>query len=153
MREEIGLEHKTVTTPKGKKRKSETTIALIAHDAKKVDIVMFASEHFGLLKDCQLIATGSTGENIMKNTGLDVKCMLPGPNGGDLQIGGLVASGEVDLVIFLRDPLFAQPHDPDISALMRVCDVRNIPLATNPASARLLLHSMAQRPDILAPAS
>ena len=153
MREEIGLEHKTVTTPKGKRRKGNTTVALIAHDAKKVDIVMFASEHFDLLKGCQLIATGSTGENIMKNTELDVKCMLAGPNGGDLQIGGLIASGEIDLVIFLRDPLFAQPHDPDISALMRVCDVHNIPLATNPASARLLLHSIAKQLDILTPAS
>lgn len=146
------MEHKTVTTPKGKKRKSEATIALVAHDAKKIDIVMFATEHIGLLKDCQLIATGATGENIMKNTGLDVKCMLAGPDGGDLQIGGLIASGEVDLVIFLRDPLSAQPHDPDISALLRVCDVHNIPLATNPASARLLLQGIARQPNILAPA-
>jgi methylglyoxal synthase len=147
------LEHKTVTTPKGKKRNGKTVIALIAHDAKKVDIVMFAREHIDLLKNCQLIATGATGDNIMKSTGLEVKCMLAGPNGGDLQIGGLIASSEVDLVIFLRDPLSAQPHDPDISALLRVCDVHNIPLATNPASARLLLRSIASQPEILAQAS
>jgi methylglyoxal synthase len=71
--------------------------------------------------------------------------MLAGPDGGDLQIGGLIASGEVDLVIFLRDPLFAQPHDPDISALLRVCDVHNIPLATNPASADMLLKGITSR--------
>ncbi len=147
------MEHKTITTPKGKKRRSSTTIALIAHDAKKVDIVMFVNEHRELLKDCQLIATGATGDSIMKSTGLEVMCMLAGPNGGDLQIGGLIASGEIDLVIFLRDPLSAQPHDPDISALMRVCDVHNIPLATNPASARLLLQSIASPPDIVARAS
>jgi methylglyoxal synthase len=141
------LEHKTITTPKGKKRRSSTTIALIAHDAKKVDIVMFVNEHR------ELIATGATGDSIMKSTGLEVMCMLAGPNGGDLQIGGLIASGEIDLVIFLRDPLSAQPHDPDISALMRVCDVHNIPLATNPASARLLLQSIASPPDIVARAS
>ena len=70
--------------------------------------------------------------------------MLGGPYGGDLQIGGLVASGEVDIVIFLRDPLAAQPHDPDIKALLRVCDVHNVPLATNTASARLILEGLAQ---------
>ena len=146
------MEHKTITTPKRKKRKSKATVALIAHDAKKVDIVMFTNEHQDSLRKCELIATGATGEEIVKNTGLDVKCMLGGPDGGDLQIGGLIASGEVDLVIFLRDPLFAQPHDPDISALMRVCDVHNIPLATNPASAHLLLRGIAQGVDTIRPA-
>jgi methylglyoxal synthase len=138
-------EHKTVTTPKKKRRSSNTTVALIAHDAKKVDIVMFASEHSDSLKDCELVATGSTGAQITEKTGLEVKCMLAGPEGGDLQIGGLIASGEVDLVIFLRDPLFSQPHDPDISALLRVSDVHNIPLATNPASADMLLKGITSR--------
>lgn len=146
------MEHKTVTSPKGRRRRNKATVALIAHDAKKVDIVMFAREHIDLLRSCQLIATGATGRNIMKSTGLDVKCMLAGPEGGDLQIGGLIASGEVDLVIFFRDPLTAQPHDPDISALLRVCDVHNIPLATNPASARLMLQGIIRQPDALAPA-
>jgi methylglyoxal synthase len=138
-------EHKTVTTPKQKKRSTRTTVALIAHDAKKVDIVMFANDHKDTLRECELVATGSTGSQITEKTGLIVKCMLPGPEGGDLQIGGLIASGEVDLVIFLRDPLFSQPHDPDISALLRVCDVHNIPLATNPASADMLLKGITSR--------
>jgi methylglyoxal synthase len=139
------MEHKTVTTPKKKKRVDKTTVALIAHDAKKVDIVMFANEHRETLKRCELVATGSTGMQIIEKTGLEVKCMLGGPEGGDLQIGGLIASGEIDLVIFLRDPLFSQPHDPDISALLRVCDVHNIPLATNPASADMLLKGITSR--------
>lgn len=114
-------------------------VALIAHDAKKVDMVIFSKEEKERITQCDLIATGSTSEIITEKTGLQVKRMLHGPEGGDLQIGGLVASGEVDLVIFLRDPLTAQPHDPDISALLRVCDVHNIPLATNLNSAKLLL--------------
>ena len=138
-------EQKTVATPKQKKRSNKTMVALIAHDAKKVDIVMFANEHKDTLRDCDLVATGATGSQITEKTGLLVKCMLAGPEGGDLQIGGLIASGEVDLVIFLRDPLFAQPHDPDISALLRVCDVHNIPLATNPASADMLLKGITSR--------
>lgn len=144
MRERRKVEHKTITTPKRKRRAEKTTVALIAHDAKKVDIVMFASDHRDALADCELLATGSTGKQVAEKTGLDVKCMLGGPEGGDLQIGGLIASGEVDLVIFLRDPLFAQPHDPDISALMRVCDVHDIPLATNPASAHMLLKGVTR---------
>jgi methylglyoxal synthase len=133
------MEHKTVTTPRKSRRRSGHVIALIAHDAKKVDMIMFASEHQDILSECELIATGATGEKIAVGTSLDVKCMRPGPEGGDLQIGGLIASGEVDLVIFFRDPLTSQPHDPDISALLRVCDVHNVPLATNLASADLLL--------------
>lgn len=146
------LEHKTITSPRRSRRKANPTIALIAHDAKKVDIVMFASEHRSVLGGFDLVATGSTGRKISQKTGLEVKCMLGGPEGGDLQIGGLIASGEVDLVIFLRDPLFAQPHDPDISALMRVCDVHDIPLATNPATAHLLLKGLAGSLEDLKPA-
>lgn len=140
------MEHKTISTPKTKKKKrrlGKAAVALIAHDAKKLDIVTFAIEHKETLKECELIATGATGSKIAQQTGLEVKSMLGGPDGGDLQIGGLIASGEIDLVIFFRDPLFAQPHDPDISALLRVCDVHNIPLATNPASAHLLLKGIA----------
>jgi methylglyoxal synthase len=131
--------HRTIMT-KGKRRKrARPVVALIAHDAKKVDMVIFSKEEKERITQCDLIATGSTSEIITEKTGLQVKRMLHGPEGGDLQIGGLVASGEVDLVIFLRDPLTAQPHDPDISALLRVCDVHNIPLATNLNSAKLLL--------------
>lgn len=136
------MEHKIITTPSSRKRGNKATVALIAHDAKKVDLVMFASEYAGILKDCDLVATGATGKKIIEKTGLRVQCMMSGPEGGDLQIGGLIASDEVDLVIFYRDPLFAQPHDPDISALLRVCDVHNVPLATNPASAKMLLKGL-----------
>lgn len=136
---DVHKNHKTVITIKGRKRINKKRVALIAHDAKKVDVVMFANTDRALLSKCDIIATGATGRMISEKTGLVVKKMLSGPEGGDLQIGGLIASGEIDLVIFLRDPLTAQPHEPDISALLRVCDVHNIPLATNLTSANLLL--------------
>ena len=131
--------HRIIVSRGKRKKKDRAAVALIAHDAKKVDMVIFAKEEEERLAQCDLIATGATSETIMEKTALQAKRMLHGPEGGDLQIGGLVASGEVDLVIFLRDPLTAQPHDPDISALLRVCDVHNIPLATNLSSAKLLL--------------
>ncbi len=134
--------HKIGVVSKGRKRAKTKRIALIAHDAKKVDIVMFANKHKDKLNQCELIATGTTGKMIKSKTGLEVKQMHSGPDGGDLQIAGLIASGEIELVIFLRDTLTAQPHDPDISALMRVCDVHNIPLATNLASAEALIVSL-----------
>ena len=146
---EEGLEHKTVTTPRKSKRRKDIVIALVAHDAKKADIAMFTNQHRATLSGCGLIATGSTGRMITQNTGLEVKCMRSGPDGGDLQIGGLVASGEVDLVIFFRDPLTSQPHEPDISALLRVCDVHDVPLATNPSSAHLLLKALDSGLDLL----
>ena len=134
--------HRIIMSKGKRKKKDRPVVALIAHDAKKVDMVIFAKEEEERLAQCDLIATGATSETIMEKTALQAKRMLHGPEGGDLQIGGLVASGEVDLVIFLRDPLTAQPHDPDISALLRVCDVHNIPLATNLSSAKLLLTGM-----------
>jgi methylglyoxal synthase len=143
------MEHKTITTPKRSGRKTESVVALIAHDAKKADIVMFAIKHIETLSKCVLVATGSTGSMISDYTGLEVKLMLAGPDGGDLQIGGLIASGEIDMVIFFRDALTAQPHEPDISALMRVCDVHNVPLATNPLSANMLLRYLEHRPGSL----
>lgn len=130
--------HKIGVISRSRKKTKKKRIALIAHDAKKVDIVMFADKYKEKLSQCELIATGTTGKTIKGKSGLDVKRMHSGPDGGDLQIGGLIASGEVDMVIFLRDPLTAQPHDPDISALLRVCDVHNIPLATNLASAEAI---------------
>lgn len=130
--------HKIGVISRSRKKTKKKRIALIAHDAKKVDIVMFADKYKEKLSQCELIATGTTGKTIKEKSGLDVKRMHSGPDGGDLQIGGLIASGEVDMVIFLRDPLTAQPHDPDISALLRVCDVHNIPLATNLASAEAI---------------
>ncbi|MCK4256670.1 methylglyoxal synthase [candidate division WOR-3 bacterium] len=134
--------HKIGVVSKNRRKIRAKRVALIAHDAKKVDIVMFANKHKDKLDQCELIATGTTGKIIKSKTGLEVKQMHSGPDGGDLQIAGLIASGEIELVIFLRDTLTAQPHDPDISALMRVCDVHNIPLATNLASAEALIVSL-----------
>lgn len=115
------------------------TIALIAHDKKKQDMLEFVIEHQAILAHCQLIATATTGHMIAEQTHLPVKTFLSGPLGGDQQIGAQVAGEHVDLVIFLRDPLTAQPHEPDITALLRLCDVHNVPLATNRMSAHLLL--------------
>jgi methylglyoxal synthase len=114
-------------------------IALIAHDQKKKAMIAFVQRHIADLRGNELYATGTTGRLIQEATGLEVQRVLSGPLGGDQQIGALVASGEVDAVIFLRDPLTAQPHEPDITALLRVCDVHNIPLATNEATAELVM--------------
>jgi methylglyoxal synthase len=114
-------------------------IALIAHDQKKQVMMEFVKRHKEELSQCQLVATGTTGSRIMDETGLNVTRMQSGPYGGDQQIGALVASGQMDLVLFLRDPLTAQPHEPDVTALLRVCDVHNVPLATNEATADFLL--------------
>ena len=118
-------------------------IALIAHDKKKGAIVALAREFEPLLRASRLCATGTTGARIASEVGLDVERMLSGPLGGDLQIGARLAVGEVDLVIFLRDPMTPQPHEPDINALVRACDVHDVPCATNVASARMLLSSLA----------
>lgn len=121
-----------------------TTIALIAHDSKKDDIVNFARQHAPLLGRYTLIATSTTGERIQSQTGLPVQRMLPGPMGGDAQIAALVATGNVVAVIFLVDPLYAQPHEPDIQALLRICNVHNVPLATNLATAEAIATSLAK---------
>jgi methylglyoxal synthase len=119
------------------------TIALIAHDGKKDDMVHFASNQRALLSQFQLIATGTTGARIAQATGLPVERMLSGPYGGDAQIATRVAEGRVAGVIFLVDPLYAHPHEPDIQGLLRICNVYNIPLATNAASAHLILQGLA----------
>jgi len=119
-------------------------IALIAHDQKKADIVMLAREFAAFLRGCHLIATGTTGGRIHVEAGLEVERLLSGPLGGDLQIGARLAIGQVDAVIFLRDPMTPQPHEPDINALVRACDVHNVPCATNLASARLLLLELSR---------
>ncbi|MFC5714246.1 methylglyoxal synthase [Thalassorhabdus alkalitolerans] len=117
-------------------------IALIAHDQKKQDMVTFTIEAKEILKDHKLYATGTTGKRITEAANLDVTRFLSGPLGGDQQIGSLVASNDIDLVIFFRDPLMAQPHEPDISALLRLCDVHNVPAATNPVSARVMIKAL-----------
>jgi len=91
----------------------------------------------------ELYATGTTGTLVMGETGLKITRMKSGPLGGDQQIGSMIAEGELDLVLFLRDPLTAQPHEPDVSALLRLCDVQNIPLATNVKSAEIMLDRLA----------
>ena len=114
-------------------------IALIAHDQKKSAIVDFVRNHKDLFERYSLIATGSTGRLLAAELGLAVQCVAHGPEGGDLIIGGRVAEGHITAVIFFRDPLTAQPHEPDVSALMRVCDVHNIPLATNLGTAEAIV--------------
>jgi len=122
-------------------------IALIAHDKKKQDMVNFCIAYKGLLEKHNLCATGTTGGLIADATGLCVHRFLSGPLGGDQQIGARVAYNIIDLVIFMRDPLTAQPHEPDISALLRLCDVHNIPLATNMATAEVMVMAL-ERGDL-----
>lgn len=117
-------------------------IALIAHDEKKDDMVEFSKQYADILKKHELFATGTTGKRISEATGLEVFRFLSGPLGGDQQIGSKIACGKMDMVIFLRDPLTAQPHEPDITALLRICDVHNVPLATNLGTAHLLIKSL-----------
>lgn len=105
-------------------------IALIAHDKKKNEIIELSKEYKDVLSQHELYATGTTGTLIMGETGLTIQRMKSGPLGGDQQIGAMLANGEIDLIIFLRDPLTAQPHEPDVSALLRLGDVQKIPLAT-----------------------
>ena len=118
-------------------------IALIAHDRKKDDMVGLAQQFQAFLSRHTLMATGTTGGRLRNEVGLTVECMLSGPLGGDLQIGARLATGGVDAVVFLRDPMTPQPHEPDINALVRACDVHNVPCATNLASARLLLQGLS----------
>lgn len=117
-------------------------IALIAHDRKKEEMVNFVTAYEQVFQKHKLYATGTTGTKIMEATGLNVHRFMSGPLGGDQQIGALVAKNEMDLLIFLRDPLMAQPHEPDIIALLRLCDVQGIPCATNIATAEMLVKSL-----------
>lgn len=117
-------------------------IALIAHDRKKDEMVNFVTAYEKVLAPHKLYATGTTGGRIMESTSLNVHRFMSGPLGGDQQIGALVAQNEMDLIIFLRDPLMAQPHEPDIIALLRLCDVQGIPVATNIATGELLLKAL-----------
>jgi methylglyoxal synthase len=118
-------------------------IALIAHDKKKDDMIKLAVKFREALLPHELFATGTTGTMVMGETGLKITRMKSGPLGGDQQIGSMIAEGKLDLVIFLRDPLTAQPHEPDVSALLRLCDVQSIPLATNVKSAEIMLEFLA----------
>lgn len=118
-------------------------IAVIAHDGKKPEMVAFVMDHLKLFKhkEIELIATGTTGSH-MEKAGLQVHALTSGPLGGDAQIASRIVEGEVDMVIFFRDPLGKHPHEVDVNMLMRLCDVHNIPLATNPAAAELFLKAI-----------
>lgn len=120
-------------------------VALIAHDRKKADMIRFVKDNKKLFEVCRLVATGTTGRLIQQECKLPVETMQSGPFGGDQQIGALVTGGQIDLVIFLRDPLTAQPHEPDVTALLRVCDVHNVPLATNLATAKMLIMALNEK--------
>ncbi len=120
-------------------------IALIAHDKKKDEIIEISKKYKDVLSAHELYATGTTGTLIMGETALPINRMKSGPLGGDQQIGAMLANGDLDLIIFLRDPLTAQPHEPDVSALLRLCDVQSIPLATNSASATVLLDALRNK--------
>ncbi|SES74760.1 methylglyoxal synthase [Natronincola peptidivorans] len=122
-------------------------IALIAHDMKKDMMIHFTTAYENILKDHKLFATGTTGKRIMENTDLEIERFQSGPLGGDQQIGAEIANNRMDMVIFLRDPLTAQPHEPDIQALIRLCDVYMIPVATNIATAELLIRAL-ERGDL-----
>ena len=120
-------------------------IALIAHDKKKQELLDISKKYKDVLSEHELFATGTTGTLIMGETKLDIFRYKSGPEGGDQQIGAMLANGDLDLIIYLRDPLTAQPHEPDVSALLRLCDVQKIPLATNASSAKIMLEALKNK--------
>jgi methylglyoxal synthase len=117
-------------------------IALIAHDQKKDDMITLAAEYVDFLRGCILTATGTTGGRLANELGLTIERKHSGPFGGDLQIGAQLVEGLIDCVIFLRDPMTPQPHEPDINALVRACDVHNVACATNVSTAHLVLSQL-----------
>ncbi|MFO1444629.1 methylglyoxal synthase [Bacillus sp. Bva_UNVM-123] len=122
-------------------------IALIAHDKKKNDLVSFVTAYKNIFANHNLFATGTTGSRIINETGLDIHRFQSGPLGGDQEVGSYVANNKMDIVIFFRDPLTAQPHEPDVSALIRLCDVYSVPLATNMGTAEILIKGL-ERGDL-----
>ena len=119
------------------------TLALVAHDGKKADMVAFALSNKEVLQKYDLVATKTTGQLLIEKCGLNVQQMLSGPLGGDAQIAGQVAEGKIEAVFFFVDPLTANPHDPDIQGLLRICNVHNVPLATNAATAKYIISTQA----------
>ena len=118
--------------------KKNTRIAVIAHDGKKADMVAFIMKRLDFFREVDVMATGTTGKHI-EHAGLDVNCLKSGPLGGDAQIASLISDGEIDAVIFFIDPLGLHPHQVDVNMLLRICNVYNIPLATNYSTASLLI--------------
>lgn len=123
-------------------------ISLIAHDNMKEDIIELSKRYEEALSHHVLYATGTTGKLIMENTKLKIHRFLSGPLGGDQQIGAKIAEGNMDFIIFLRDPLTSQPHEPDVSALLRLCDVHHVPIATNQGSAEVFMKALVSRKSI-----
>ena len=121
----------------------QKTVALIAHDNKKDEMIAFATQYKAVLERYHLIGTGTTGGLITEKVGLNVTRMLSGPLGGDAQIAALVAEGKIEAVFFFIDPLGKHPHDPDINSLLRICNVHNVPLATNSATASFIISTRA----------
>lgn len=119
------------------------TIAIVAHDGKKADMLQFVNDNKKKLSKFRIFATKTTGTLIKEKVGLKVTCFRSGPFGGDAEIAAQVVNAKVDAVVFITDPLDAHPHDPDIHTLLRVCNVHNVPLATNIASAELLIKGFA----------
>ncbi|MEK4385445.1 methylglyoxal synthase [Solibacillus sp. FSL W7-1464] len=119
-------------------------IALIAHDRKKDNLIQFAIAYRDILKEHDLYATGTTGTMIEAETGLPITKFRSGPLGGDQQIGAMIANNDMDMVFFFRDPLTAQPHEPDVMALVRLCDLYHIPLATNMGTAEIILKGLQE---------
>ncbi|MET3682320.1 methylglyoxal synthase [Alkalibacillus flavidus] len=118
-------------------------IALIAHDEKKQHLINFVTAYEPIFKEHTLFATGTTGKRITEEVGLSIERLQSGPLGGDQQIGAKIATDDLDLIIFFRDPLTAQPHEPDVTALLRLCDVYRIPVATNAATAEIIVRGLA----------
>ena len=127
----------------GQKRKDkyQKNIALVAHDNKKKDLLDWIKFNRDILTEHNLLGTGTTGTMIQEETGLEVYALQSGPLGGDLQMGSKISKGDVDILIFFWDPLEAQPHDPDIRALLRITAVWNIPVACNRATADYMISS------------
>ncbi|MBO4432521.1 MAG: methylglyoxal synthase [Clostridia bacterium] len=123
------------------------TIALIAHDAKKELMVQFCIAYCGILSHHTIVATGTTGKTVAETTGLNINKFLAGSQGGSQQIASRIGCDEIDLLLFFRDPLNPKPHEPDEASLLRLCDVHNIPVATNIATAEMLIHGL-ERGDL-----
>jgi methylglyoxal synthase len=121
-------------------------IAIIAHDGMKAHMVSFLMHNLSLIQKSgvQIVATGTTG-GLVKQAGLDVECLASGPLGGDAQIASMVVEGKINMVFFFRDPLGKHPHEPDVQMLLRLCDVHDVPLATNPATASRLIKTLSNQ--------